>query len=163
MKSFKIILSLVALLVVVLTASFTTTIDSGPTVQCIIESTMAVAPIGIVTASITPEIIQDLRLKYGTVKLITIEVEPAELDEKGKIIKEAECYQFIVRRPDRGLIKMLTGLAEKGDFDVFSESIIKNLVVAGDIESLDEGVVFIGVVGQLKGMISPANSFLSKV
>lgn len=176
------------------------------------------API-IVSANITPEIIQDMKLKYKRIKLITVVVEPAvydideltpkdranlrilgidvsiidntELDIKdrlkplemladfrddkekskiavelskytGKVVEEAEQYQFIVKRPDRGLIKMLLPLAEKGKVEEFSEKAVKNLVVGGDLDALEDGIVFMGVIPQLRRMISPATSFLSK-
>lgn len=173
----------------------------------------------IVSAKITPEIIKDLQLKFGKIKLITVVVESAvydideltrvdkanlkilgidvdiicntELDiadrlkplemivdfrndkEKskiaislskytGKIIEEAEQYQFLVKRPDRSLIRMLLPLAEKGKVDEFAEKAVKNLVVGGDMDALEDGIVFMGVIPQLRQMISPARSFLSK-
>jgi len=176
------------------------------------------API-IVSANITPELIEELKLKYKRIKLITVVVEPAvyDIDEltskdranlrilgidveiientelelkdrlkpleqladfrddkdkskiavelskyTGKEIEKAEQYQFIVKRPDRGLIKMLLPLAEKGKVDEFSEKAVKNLVIKGDLEMLEDGIVFMGVVAQLRRMISPARSFLSK-
>lgn len=176
------------------------------------------API-IVSANITPEIIKDLQLKFGKIKLITVVVEPGiydideltrsdkanlrrlgidvdtisntELDIKdrlkpleqlsdfrddnekskiavslskysGKVVEEAEQYQFIVKRPDRGLIKMLLPLAEKGKVDEFAEKAVKNLVVGGDMDALEDGIVYMGVIPQLRRMISPARSFLSK-
>lgn len=172
-----------------------------------------------VSSSITPELIADLKLKYGKLKLITVVVEApvydidrvafsdrvlfkqlgvdyativnselsleerlktlealeefkdnkekwaiaATLLEKyqGKILEHGEQYQFLVKRPDRGLIKMLLPLAEAKKIDQFSDNAVKNLIVAGDMNSLEDGLVYMGVVSQLKEMISPAQSFLA--
>lgn len=118
------------------------------------------APV-ILTASITPEMINDLKVKYGKIKIITVVAEEAEKDANGKELVPAETYQFLVRRPDRSLIKMLLPLAESRQLDEFADKAVKNLVVGGDIDKLDDGIVFMGVVSQLKEMISPAQSFLS--
>lgn len=177
------------------------------------------APV-IVSASITPELINDLKVKFGRIKVITVVVESpvydidkmafsdrvlfkqlgidfativnnelsledrlkplneltllrddkengaiaAELFSKysGKVLEEGEQYQFLIKRPDRGLIKMLLPLAEAKKIDEFAEKAVKNLIVGGDMESLEDGIVYMGVVSQLRQTISPAQSFLSK-
>jgi hypothetical protein len=174
----------------------------------------------IVSTSITPELINDLKLKYGKLKLITVVVEApvydidkmafsdrilfkqlgidyativnselsiedrlkplneltllrddnekgtiaAELYSKytGKVTEEGEQYQFLIKRPDRGLIKMLLPLAEAKKIDEFAEKAVKNLIVGGDMAALEDGIVYMGVVSQLRQTISPAQSFLSK-
>jgi len=174
----------------------------------------------IVSASITPELINDLKVKYGRIKVITVVVESpvydidnmpfsdrvlfkqigidfaniintsldiedrlkalnelvllrddqekaaiaAELFGKysGKIIEEGEQYQFLAKRPDRSLIKMLLPLAKSGQIDDFADKAIKNLIVGGDVTALDDGIVYMGAVSQLRLMISPEQSFLSK-
>lgn len=174
----------------------------------------------IVSSSITPDLINELKLKYGKLKLITVVVEApvydidkmafsdrvllkqlgvdyatvvntelsledrlkpldaltllrddpskgaiaAELFSKysGKIIEVGEQYQFLAKRPDRGLIKMLMPLAESRQIDDFADKAVKNLIVGGDTEALEDGIVYMGVVSQLRLMISPEQSFLSK-
>jgi hypothetical protein len=174
----------------------------------------------IVSASITPELINDLKVKYGRIKVITVVVESpvydidnmafsdrvlfkqlgidfativntelsiedrlkplyeltllrddidkgaiaADLYSKysGKVLEEGEQYQFLVKRPDRSLIKMLLPLAEARQTGDFSDKAVKNLVVGGDMAALEDGIVYMGVVSQLRQMISPAQSFLSK-
>ncbi len=118
------------------------------------------APV-ILSASITPDLIYDMKVKYGKIKIITVVVEEAEKDDDGLEVTPPETYQFLVRRPDRGLIKMLLPLAESRKIDEFSEKAVKNLVVGGDTDKLEDGLVFMGVVSQLRTMISPAQSFLS--
>jgi len=173
----------------------------------------------IVSASITPELVTDMKVKYGRIKVITVVVESAVYDidkmpfsdrvllkqlgidyaiivnkelsledrlkpleklgfiaedestasiaktlgEKyqGKILEPGEQYQFLVKRPDRGLIKMLLPLAEARQIDDFSDKAVKNLVVGGDMAALEDGIVYMGVVSQLRQMISPEQSFLS--
>ena len=178
---------------------------------------MAAAPV-IVSSNITPGLINDMKVKYGKIKIITVVVEPPVYDidqisvqdsillqqagldyatiintglsiedrlrplneinnqdgkEKkevlkslsgkytGKFIDPGEQYQFLVKRPDRGLIKMLLPLAESKKIDEFSDKAVKNMVVGGDKDALEDGIVFMGVIAQLKQMISPAQSFLA--
>lgn len=79
----------------------------------------------------------------------------------GKVVEEGKQYQFLVKRPDRSLIKMLLPLAQGGKIDDFADKAVKNLVIGGDMDNLDDGIVFMGVVSQLKEMIAPAQAFLS--
>lgn len=178
----------------------------------------------IVSANINQALIDDLKVKYGKLKLITVVVEapvydidkvafsdrvllkqlgvdyvtilntelsieerlrPLEklgfivtekdtstteksiaktLGEKycGQLLEPGEQYQFIAKRPDRGLIKMLLPLAETKQIDEFADKAVKNLIVGGDLTALDDGIVYMGVVSQLRLMISPEQSFLSK-
>lgn len=180
---------------------------------------MVAAPV-LVSSTITPELINDLKLKYGKLKLITVVVEAPVYDidkmafsdrvlfkqlgvdyatiintelsledrlkpiEKlgfitteggenakiaemlgakyqGKTIETGEQYQFIAKRPDRGLIKMLLPIAEAKQIDEFADKAVKNLIVGGDMTALDDGLVYMGVVAQLKEIIQPAQSFLA--
>ena len=118
------------------------------------------APV-ILSGSITQAQIDDLKIKYGKIKIITVVAEEGEKDEQGNPVSPDEVYQFLVRRPDRSMIKMLLPLAESRQLDEFADKAVKNLVIGGDIDKLDDGIVFMGVVSQLKEMISPAQSFLS--
>jgi len=180
---------------------------------------MMAAPV-VVSTSITHELINDLKVKFGQISIITVVVDTpiydidkdafsdrvllkqlgidyativnnelsledrlkplneltllrddktngavaAELFSKysGKVLEEGEQYQFLIKRPDRGLIKMLLPLAEAKKIDEFAEKAVKNLVVGGDMESLEDGIVYMGVVSQLRQTICPAQSFLSK-
>lgn len=213
-------MSLLALIVITITASAVTCVEMDSAVLLLKENykALAFAPV-IVSAKITPELIEQMKVKYGRIKLITVVVEAPvydidqlsaieistmkllgidvaqvrnkslELSERlkpfeklyeyrdesdkreyaqsllhieGKIIEEGEQYQFLVKRPDRGLIKMLLPLAQGGKIDEFAEKAVKNLIVEGDIDALEDGIVFMGVVSQLKEMIAPAQAFLSK-
>lgn len=219
-RSIGILVGLLTLLVVTITASAVTTagIDQSIILARDHACLLGLAPM-IFTTSITPQIIEELKLKFGHINIITIVVEEAVFDidqipesdlkilrklgidtltlvnkglepedrlkaldklslledkESIKLLKclsksytgaeisPAEKYQFLVKRPDRGLIKMLLPLAKDGKLDEFSDKAVKNLVVGGDMDSLDDGLVFMGLVSELKGMITPAQSFLSK-
>lgn len=219
-KTFKILMSLLALIVISVTAHAVGHVELDSAVQFVKENGafMAAAPV-IVSPSITQELIDQLKVKHGRLKLITVVVEtpvydidqltPQDktnmhilgidsfivgnkelaLDKRleplnnlsrfegdksklnaakalthlnGAVIEEGEQYQFLVKRPDRGLIKMLLPLAQGGKIDEFAEKAVKNLVIDGDMDALEDGIVFMGVVSQLKTMIAPAQAFLSK-
>lgn len=218
--SIRILLGCLAILVVSIVGATVSNAEPASAFEFVKHNAalMAAAP-AIVSSSITPELIQDVKVKYGKIKLITVVVESPvydidnvsfedrmalhklgidfstvinpelKLDERlkplealnelsetgdsttiasklkakytGKEIEPGEQYQFLIRRPDRGLIKMLLPLAQDGKLDDFSDKAVKNLVIGGDMQALEDGLVFMGVVSQLKGMISPAQSFLS--
>lgn len=184
------------------------------------------APLVIFSKNITPELINDLKIKFGNIKMITVVIEEpvydiddipfadlvkfkelgvdyrlitnksdtienrtaalellkefkgvdatelsdefemiaAELYDKyqGKEIEKGEIYQFLVKRPDRGLIKMLGELGRQEKYEEFNDKAIKNLVIEGDMEALDDGLVYMGVVEQFKPLMKHARSFLSK-
>ncbi len=117
--------------------------------ESVVFPVMAAVPV-IAHAKVTPEMIKELKLKYSKLSRITVMVE------------EGEQYEFLVRRPDRSLIKMLLPLAESGKVDEFADKAIKNLIVGGEVEALEDGIVYMGVVSQLQGLIQPAQSFLKK-
>lgn len=107
-KSIGILLTCLLVLVAGVTASILSSVDITPAIDYMANNSrevisMAAIPAGVITSSITPEIIQDLKVKYKHVKLVTVVVEPEEKDKDGKVISEAEQYQFVVRRPDRSI------------------------------------------------------------
>lgn len=111
---------------------------------------------------ITESELNALKAKYKHIQLLTVVVEPEVKDGHGNVTTPEESYQFAVRRPDRGHISMLMPLAQKEQIDEFADKAVKNLVVGGDVDALEDGLVFMGVVSQLKGVIQPAQSFLAK-
>ncbi|MCT4590512.1 MAG: hypothetical protein N4A71_21980 [Carboxylicivirga sp.] len=219
-NTIRILMSLMALIVITITAHAVSHVELGTAVQFVKENggALAMAPI-IVSSKITPELIQQLKIKHGKLKIITVVVEAPvydidqltqqdkanmrilgidpdivsneglSLDKRlkplenltqfkddntkieaakslthlnGTVLEDGEQYQFVVKRPDRGLIKMLLPLAQSGKLDDFADKAVKNLVVDGDMDELDDGLVFMGVVTKLKAMIAPAKTFLSK-
>lgn len=220
-KSFLILFGLGLLLAATVTGSAISNCDLPPIFEMVQQNAelamgIAVSAPVIVSSTITPQLIEDLKVKYGQLKLITVVVEapmydidnipfsdrvllkqlgvdyaqvlntelalaerlkPLETllnDEsnaiaktllakyKGEIIEPGEQYQFLVKRPDRTLIRMLTSLGENKDYDGFNDKAIKNLVVGGDIDKLDDGLVYVGISQQLLSLVQPEKSFLSK-
>lgn len=111
--------------------------------------------------TISKEELDRLKAKYGKVKVITVVVEEPERDADGNVVA-CEAYYFAVRRPDTGQVRMLTSFAKKGDDDKFISSAVKNLVVGGDMEALEDGLVYMGITVQLQGLLKPYQSFLEK-
>ncbi len=218
-RSFRILMSLLVLMVIAITAHAVGHVEFTAAVDFVKDNgeALALAPV-IASTSITTDLVNQLRVKYGKIKMITVVVEAAiyDIDElkavdranlhalgidvstvsnkelsleerlkpleklfelrddkdksefvsalshlSGKTIQEGEQYQFLVKRPDRSLIKMLLPLAQSGKIDDFADKAVKNLIVGGDVDSLDDGLVYMGVVSKLKEMIAPAQAFLS--
>ncbi|PID88685.1 MAG: hypothetical protein CSB03_00065 [Bacteroidia bacterium] len=111
--------------------------------------------------TISKEDLDALKAKHGKVKVITVVVEEPERDDDGNVVG-CEAYYFAVRRPSQSQVRMLTALAQKGDDEKFLNSAIKNLVVGGDEDALEDGLVYMGVASQLKGLLKPYTSFLTK-
>jgi len=209
----KFIMCLGALLLICVAASMASVVDANlfsfntlkETHSLAFSTAIIVSGIG----NITPEMINDAKLKFGKgVRILTVvavgptydfdqltieqkialsklkidlniicnkdlpyETRLVELsklqsiDEKtrpdvtGRIIVESEEYHFLVRRPDKAIIQLLTS-CEKKEMDKFFEIAKNNLIVGGDIDSLDDGVVYLGFIGEVREMISPAQSFL---
>lgn len=234
MKNFKGLFGLVFLLAMIVTATaapsdISVMVEYGseciskipPAVSDNYEGMVMVAPLAIMSKNITAEMIQDLKIKYGSIKMITVVVEAPVYDidnipfadlvkfkqlginprlitntddtyenrmsvletlkefkdkgndqskiaielyskYNGKELEKGEIYQFLVKRPDKGLIKMLSELARAEKYEEFNDKAIQNLVVGGDMEKLDDGLVYVGVVEQLKPLMKHTRSFLSK-
>lgn len=103
-------------------------------------------------SKLTETEIATLKEKYGKIKILTITVD--EDDD--------EVYQFAVRRPDRSLMNMATRYASQNEVEKFNEILVKNLIVGGDMTALDDGIVYMGIVGELASTIQPAAAFLKK-
>lgn len=81
----------------------------------------------------------------------------------GEYVEKGEKYEFLIKRPDRNDIKILTHLGKAENVEEFMDYAQKNLIVGGDTSSLDDGLVYTGFVSQVRSMIQPATSFLQKV
>lgn len=91
---------------------------------------------------------EQLKAKYGKLYVIDIKMD------------EDEIYQFIVRRPTRDLLSALA--KNKDDIDKANELIIKNMVVAGDISTLDDGLVYGKLMQETAKLMKQGVGFLSK-
>lgn len=84
-------------------------------------------------------------------------------NELFSITDPGEIHYYAVRRPDAPLVRMLTVFVEKNENQKYIDACIKNLVVAGDMDLLEsDGTVYLGLVGQIKDMMKPYQSFLEK-
>jgi hypothetical protein len=159
----KKVLCFLSLLLICITASAMSPTDVGVGLTHLADNaaTYAVGA-AVVVGSITPEMINDAKVKFGKgVQVLTVVVVDEVKDASGAILTPVEQYQFIVRRPDRSLIKLLTTAATDNDIDKFFDIASKNLIIGGDTDFLDDGLVYQGFVEQVKQLISPAHSFLS--
>ena len=112
--------------------------------------------------NISEEQIQDAKLKYGKVQVLTVVVTAAVKDAEGNITTPEESYNVLVIRPSKSVIQLLTSVSN--DTDKFFNVAVANLVVpgVGDTDLLEkDGLVYMGFVTQVKNLISPAQSFLS--
>jgi hypothetical protein len=89
-----------------------------------------------------------LQAKFG--KLYVLEVS----------IDDDETYQFILRRPTRQHLELVESY--KNDTGKANDVIIKNLVVAGDIKILDDGIVYSRFMAEAAKIITQGSAFLSR-
>jgi hypothetical protein len=87
-----------------------------------------------------------LQAKYG--KLYVIDV----------LIDDDETYQFILRRPTRQHMEMMESY--KNDTGKINDLVIKNLVIAGDMEALDDGIVYARLMAETGKIVTQASAFL---
>lgn len=106
--------------------------------------------------------LEQLKAKYGKIKILSVVIEPPVFDDKGQIVDKGEIYYYAVRRPDPGHVRMLMNYAKNGDINKYIEVAIKNLIVAGDMDALEkDGLVYMGVTAQLEEVLKPYQSFLA--
>lgn len=80
-----------------------------------------------------------------------------------ELVDKGEFYSYAVRRPDASMVRMLVDFVEKGENQKYIDAAIKNLVVGGDLERIQtDGMVYMGITAELKGVLKPYNSFLEK-
>ena len=89
-----------------------------------------------------------LQAKHG--KLYVLDVE----------IDEEERYQYIAKRPSKNLISAI--YENKDDLTKMEELMLKNVVVAGDMEALEDGAVYTQLLTSIGVLMKVGKSFLSK-
>jgi len=128
-------------------------------------ASLAVVPLALYVkenTSITPELVQELTAKYGKIKIITVVIEPPVYDADRNVTDKGEFYQFAVKRPDLGTVRLLMNYAKQGKTDEYLNAFRKNLVVGGDTEILDsDGIVFLGFATKVDEFLKPYESFLA--
>lgn len=100
---------------------------------------------------VTEEQFKDLQAKHGRLYYIHV------------VIDETEQYHFFAKRPSRSLLSMIADYANKQDYNKINEVTIANMIVAGDKEALEDGVVFQNVMEELSKLMKMGQSFLLKV
>lgn len=75
-------------------------------------------------------------------------------------IEEGEDYQFIVCRPSRSLLSAVTAAGD--DTDKINDLVIKNMVLAGDLDAIDDGLVYSGLMRETGKLMKMAKGFLMK-
>lgn len=110
--------------------------------------------------SITKTELEALKAKYGKIKIVTVLVEEPQRDADGNVI-DGEVYYYAVKRPSKSEVRMLMDYAKRTDIDKYISVAIKNLVVGGDVEALEDGLVYMGFTQQLEALLKPYQSFLT--
>lgn len=90
---------------------------------------------------------RELKAKFGKLYIIDVALD------------DDESYQFVVRRPTRMLME---AVSDTKDIAKMNEMIVKNMVVGGDLEALDDGLVYAELMNKLGGIMKSASGFLSK-
>jgi hypothetical protein len=70
---------------------------------------------------------------------------------------------YVVRKPDRTVLKAIGSHAQKNDVDKVNDVLIKNCVLGGDMEALDkDGQVYLEVLETINLLKTKAKSTIKK-
>lgn len=90
---------------------------------------------------------------YGKSRIMDLQIE----------IDDDRIYNFVVRKPDRSIIKAIGNYAAKNDVEKVNEVLIKNCVLGGDMEALEkDGGVYLKVLENVNLLNQKAKSTLKK-
>lgn len=73
---------------------------------------------------------------------------------------EKERYQFISRRPTKEVIEAVN--ENKGSAFKVADLMVKNMIVAGDMDALDDGVVYSRLLECLTGIVKDGKKLFTK-
>ncbi|GHV40449.1 hypothetical protein FACS1894179_07010 [Bacteroidia bacterium] len=76
------------------------------------------------------------------------------------VFDEKERYQFIARRPKKQVMDAVA--KNKADISKANEIMLKNTIVAGDLDLLDDGVIYARVLKEIGQIFKEGQSFLTK-
>jgi len=76
------------------------------------------------------------------------------------LIDDDESYQFILKRPCRAITLAVADLGD--NFEAVNDLIIKNLLVGGDKDALDDGIVYNAFMRQVGKVMEQGKSFFTK-
>ncbi|MDR1172275.1 MAG: hypothetical protein LBL24_07475 [Bacteroidales bacterium] len=131
-------------------------IPEGDTLSVLAAAPLAAAPLAAVAAGFDVSKLKCMsidefnRLKERCPRLYVIDV----------VIDADESYQFIVKRPDRSFLSAIAD--KKEDIDAANDLIIKNLLVGGDRDALNDGLVFAGFMKQVGEVMEQGRGFFAK-
>lgn len=101
---------------------------------------------------ITPDENAAFEAKYGKQYISDLSIEV-----------DGEKYQYVVRKPDRAVLKLIGKYAVENNVEKVNEALIKNCVLAGDMEALDkDGAVYLAVLNEINLLKSKAKSTIKK-
>lgn len=149
---FKIVFALVALICVAVGVLGANSGADAPNVQTAGMGMLAGLPL---VAAFNPD-----NLKIPKADFEALQAKHGKLYVLDVIIDESEKYQFVVCRPSRDTISAIA--ANKDNLTKANDIIIKNMVVGGDLDALDDGIVFARVLKELGGIVKQGQSFLTK-
>ena len=153
------LLSIRSFLVIALTMAVCVAADAL-TIGGDIAAVIAVAPVAAVSGGFDVSTLtcvsavefDQLKARYRFLYVINVVI--------GDVIGDDERYQFIVKRPDRALFSAIAD--SKDDIDAANDLIVKNLMVAGDKDALDDGLVFAGFIQQVGHVMQQGKGFFVK-
>ena len=73
---------------------------------------------------------------------------------------DGEEFQFVLKKPSRAIVQALN--ACQGNEEKAEKILIKNCIVEGDMEALDDAEVYIGILEQCGKLFKKANVELKK-
>lgn len=150
----KYLVPIIALVLSVISVGTALAADNHSSTEEVVAIALAAAPVAAMASfnldnlKIPMEQYQELKAKYRHLYVIDINID------------EHESYQFIVRRPSRDLLSAIASNAN--DITKANELILKNMVLAGDIDALDDGVVYAALMEHIAEIMKQGTSFLSK-
>lgn len=76
------------------------------------------------------------------------------------VVDDDEKYQFVACRPSRSLLSAV--LASGDDTEKINDLIIKNMVVGGDLDAIDDGLVYGALIRELGKILKLGKGFFAK-
>lgn len=111
----------------------------------------------------TEEQLEDFKLKYPkVVRELVVYPSGTTFDKEGNA--DEEPAYFIIRKPSKSLVSLVNSKEYKGNDDKINDAIIKNCVLAGDMELLEnDASIYTGVLDILANLLSASKAELKKV
>ena len=110
----------------------------------------------------TQEQLEDFKLKYPkVVRELVVYPSGTNFDKEGN--SDEEPAYFIIKKPSKSLVSLVNSKEYKGNDDKINDAIIKNCVLAGDMELLEnDASIYTGVLDILANLLSASKAELKK-